>query len=60
MLYRFECKKCENWVELPPRKGGVMPWTPTCNNAVAHHHPRGELMTFVKEVKSRRRRVQEA
>lgn len=43
-MYRFECKKCGNWVELPPRKGDIPPFTPTCNNHEAHHHVRGELM----------------
>ncbi len=48
--YLFTCPKapCTNWVELPERKGGNPPFTPSCNNHEKHHHNRGELMKLTK------------
>lgn len=54
-MYVFTCNKCPNWVEVPERKGGLPPFTPTCNNHDAHHHVRGELMKL-KEIKQSTRK----
>lgn len=54
-MYQYQCPKCDNWVEIPGKKNGDPPYTPTCNNHEAHHHPRGELMkhTGTKEKRTR-------
>lgn len=56
-MYLFVCDKgtCKNWVELPPRKGDLPPFTPTCSNHEAHHHNRCELMKL-KEIKTTKRK----
>jgi hypothetical protein len=54
-MYNFECPKCTNKVGLPPRKGDLPPFTPTCNNDEAHHHRRGELMKLIGIDKKRKR-----